>query len=451
MVPCRKALRLFVLILVCGVGSAVAAAQQVVTVSPGQLHRSSLVQGMSPTFSWGAVSKARHYELIVYAVEDDGLAFDQPVLSVRLPGSATSWTPDAEDGLTPGMSYAWFIRADVGGRATEWSRARRFELSKSPTPAEVASALDVLRRYGASRDSSVGEGANRAVVGDRTSTAASIEETPAEVPDKAARSPLLTPQFAVSKTGDVVGSSFTGSFAGDGAGLFNLPAASDLICVGCVGSTDLATGSVASIDVLDNSISGVDILNSSITGADVATSSLDATDIQDEPGVASIIAAAGMGIEPGSGVTVLASRTISVPASGFVLVIASGQFRLDHTTGLESQITLGVSDTSTSFPSNQDVIQEIPSSAPSGSYTIPGTCHGLFQVAAGSRTFYFLGRRDSGIGHDIADIQLSLIYFSTSRGTVTPTALPPTVEDLLTAGLCADGRPPDEESCRVDR
>jgi len=82
----------------------------------------------------------------------------------------------------------------------------------------------------------------------------------------------------------------------------------------------------------------------------------------------------------------------------------------------------GVSDNSSSFEDNQAIWVGLPYQLPGGSYWLPVTVHGLFEVSsAGDHTFYFLGSEHIASGTDnwVQDIQFSLVYFPTAYGTVT--------------------------------
>lgn len=148
--------------------------------------------------------------------------------------------------------------------------------------------------------------------------------------------------------------------------------------------------------------------------------SIASTEMLDEPGVASETEGTATITLDGTTQTLL-SRSITAPAAGFVLAIASAQANCSHTNGATSSCTFGVSDTAGSLPTNQDVAFSIPSVLPtSASYSQLVAVHGLFQVAAGSSTFLFIGDESTG-AWTVNDLQLSLIYFPTNYGTVTPT------------------------------
>ncbi len=126
----------------------------------------------------------------------------------------------------------------------------------------------------------------------------------------------------------------------------------------------------------------------------------------------------------GSTVSSVASRTINCPAAGYVLAIASTDVYLNHVAGNPTWVQVGASDESTALPSSQDLVAQIPFSAPTGLYTIPLTSHGLFSVSAGNNTFHIAGKIGSVSGSaSVSNRQLTLVYLETSYGTVSPTVL----------------------------
>lgn len=143
------------------------------------------------------------------------------------------------------------------------------------------------------------------------------------------------------------------------------------------------------------------------------------SELLDEPGVASNI---GSGFILGGSVEVLLFRSIVCPISGYVLVLGTCEASFSHTNGTTSNARFGVSNANNSFPSNQDVELRVSSLAPSAAYNFPVTVHGLFQVNAGTNTLYFLAQELNG-DFSVFDSQLSLIFFPTAYGTVTPTQI----------------------------
>ena len=128
------------------------------TVSPGALDRLAGVESRCPTFSWGEDDSAAVYDLVAYLLPENTaqeveFTAETEVLNTSVVGSATSWTPSAEQCFAPGGRYVWFVRSvtaivdDQVIEAGEWSAGRYFEVPAGPTPDELARALDVLKRW----------------------------------------------------------------------------------------------------------------------------------------------------------------------------------------------------------------------------------------------------------------------------------------------------------------
>jgi hypothetical protein len=151
-------------------------------------------------------------------------------------------------------------------------------------------------------------------------------------------------------------------------------------------------------------------------------SSVSSIEIENEAGVASYEeGAAGIYLDSAPTITTIASQSILVPTSGYVLVIATCQARIDHdVVGEPMSANFGVSDDSGVFPTNQDVTLSLDADLPTGLYDFPVTCTGLFEVSTGTHTFYFLGTETDGL-YMAYDRQLSLVFIPTAYGTVEPT------------------------------
>jgi hypothetical protein len=164
-------------------------------------------------------------------------------------------------------------------------------------------------------------------------------------------------------------------------------------------------------------------LDADLTGTGAAVLPSDAIsdfEIDDEPGVASDTAYAITSLFLSGAPQNISSRTITVPTSGYVLVIGTCQATVTHTTATLSNAFFGTSDVSVSFPPNQDVFVQIDDGLPSGNYYYAITVHGLYSVNAGANTFYFVA--DEGTGSwSVADIQFTLAFFPTAYGIVNPT------------------------------
>jgi hypothetical protein len=158
--------------------------------------------------------------------------------------------------------------------------------------------------------------------------------------------------------------------------------------------------------------------NSSVALPQDAISSYE---IYDEPGGASYTEGFAA-VTITSDYTTIGSQSIQAPANGYVLVIASCQGQFNHVSGTTTSFTFGVSDTYGSFPENQDLLFQLPSTAASGIYSYPITCSGFFEVLTGVHTFRFIGRQGSGAGSAI-DVQLTAVFIPSAYGTVEPTAV----------------------------
>ncbi len=115
------------------------------TVSPGSADRLSLIADRCPTFSWGGVTDAGGYELVVYRVAD-GAAAVEAVREV-FPGSVFSWTPDLDRCLAAGGQYAWSVRALADRGASDWSAPALVKVAAPPGELEFLEALAVVQRY----------------------------------------------------------------------------------------------------------------------------------------------------------------------------------------------------------------------------------------------------------------------------------------------------------------
>ncbi|UBM57361.1 hypothetical protein LAG90_11080 [Marinilongibacter aquaticus] len=113
------------------------------------------------------------------------------------------------------------------------------------------------------------------------------------------------------------------------------------------------------------------------------------------------------------------SRTINNPSDGYVLVLASGRFEVNHALGTKSEISFGVSTDSTSLPPAQDLDLSLPPNSPSGIYYLPFSSHSIFPVSEGVETFYLVSDKGALSDIDAADITISCIFFPTKYGTVS--------------------------------
>lgn len=182
------------------------------------------------------------------------------------------------------------------------------------------------------------------------------------------------------------------------------------------------TGSVRSA-TFDMSSSG----NASVL---LPTDAISAVETLDEPGVASINQSVTTALD--GTVQTLLQRSITVPTAGYCLVMGSVEAQAIHSNGLATTALFGVSDVVGVLPSTQDFNLTLPTSAPTGTFVLPVTVHGLFSVNAGPNTFYLLGDETSG-SLQFSDVQLSIVYIPTAYGTVTSSLTSGSDGDFLRA------------------
>lgn len=164
-------------------------------------------------------------------------------------------------------------------------------------------------------------------------------------------------------------------------------------------------------------------LNSHVTGDPsviIPNDSINATEILNEVGAAEVADSSGTVLTEGlAAIDVLNSVTISAPADGYVLVLASAEFTVSHISGTSSSINIGVSSSPVSFANNTDLELNVPSGAPNGIYEYPITTHAIFPASQGLNTYYFLADKNylNG-GVQVLDRQLSAIYIPTAYGSL---------------------------------
>lgn len=126
--------------------------------------------------------------------------------------------------------------------------------------------------------------------------------------------------------------------------------ATDVICTGCVDSTDIADGTVKTQDlanksvngakVQNGSLTGADVQNSGLTGADISPNSVPSTDLSNEAGVDSN--GGNQIVALSTTATTVRVVTITAPSAGRVIVNASGYFRYSPSGTARCSITTGV-------------------------------------------------------------------------------------------------------------
>lgn len=161
-----------------------------------------------------------------------------------------------------------------------------------------------------------------------------------------------------------------------------------------------------------------------VTGTNSVTlpgNAISAPEIADEPGVAANRSDVIVSLDSTIGYQTVLARTINAPTAGYVVAIASGYASVNHSSGTPSSAFFGLSLSSSSVPSAQDVDLVLPAPLPSGLYSFPLATNEVFAVPAGATTVYFLMDRGTATGGvtGIADHKLSLIFIPTAYGSLT--------------------------------
>lgn len=152
----------------------------------------------------------------------------------------------------------------------------------------------------------------------------------------------------------------------------------------------------------------------------LATDAVNSVEMFNEPGIAHNRTSAVT--LPTGALGSMISRTITVPAAGYVLVLFDGDTALTHVNGALSWVEWVIDDVAGGTGSgNDDMLHLIPSGAASGGYDFATSSHAVFSVpAAGSYTYHVNMVRVGGSAATLHDGQLTVIYFPTAYGTVNP-------------------------------
>ena len=195
-------------------------------------------------------------------------------------------------------------------------------------------------------------------------------------------------QLRLNKESGAAGVVFTGGTTTDGS-TFNMRNAAGAVTVSA--DADL-TGNTAFV-APQNSISAAEVL--------------------DEPGLAYVTAPGEVTLS--SSISTLTSRSLTVPTSGYILVLATMFFRVQHTTGNSTVIFYDAPNVPGTFVDGDWLLWE--SGLPTGTRIITQTIHRIYTVGAGTHTFYVTARVSSGAAV-IGDIRLTPIFIPTAYGTI---------------------------------
>lgn len=181
---------------------------------------------------------------------------------------------------------------------------------------------------------------------------------------------------------------------------------------------DIATNGVNSAEIASNAVGTSEIDNLSILNVDVANDEITAAKLADEAGVAQTVTSVTFNISTTA--SNVSSRTMTLPASGYVLVMATAEARVSHVNGTGSGVEFGVNDGSAALTPDQRKRWYISANAPTGTYRAILSSQKIFQSNSGNRTFYAVADKTGGVNNFFfTDITLSMAYFPTTYGGVS--------------------------------
>lgn len=124
--------------------------------------------------------------------------------------------------------------------------------------------------------------------------------------------------------------------------------------------------------------------------------------------------------------TTIISRSITVPAPGHVIVLATCNVDVVRNASVLGTLIMGVSDASNSMPGRHRTLIQLPGTAfVSGRYFFTGVSHGVFEVDEPGQYTYYFNASSSGFGSPgISNPNLTLIYVPTVYGDVAQSAGP---------------------------
>ncbi|HQV31541.1 MAG TPA: hypothetical protein PKV71_06680, partial [Calditrichia bacterium] len=115
----------------------------------------------------------------------------------------------------------------------------------------------------------------------------------------------------------------------------------------------------------------------------------------------------------------ITNRRLSIPADGYLLVIATCETRINHR-GTTIDFLLGLSDINGTLYTNQDLQYYFAAEQLLGAQIFPSTIHMLIPVKQGNTIIYFFSNLTAGAGDvQIGDVNFSMAYFPTAYGSVT--------------------------------
>jgi hypothetical protein len=183
----------------------------------------------------------------------------------------------------------------------------------------------------------------------------------------------------------------------------------------------VANGSVTAAAIATGAVTTSQILDGTVTGTDVASGTLTSANSLDEPGLSSSYSGTFVYPPVGGAITATDSVDITLPAPGYVYVVAAGYMQLYHTNGTPTRVDLYLNTSSTS-PSSGNVMGLVPAINGTGIHGIPFTVTKVFsETTAGAKRYYLLCAYSFGSNSstNIPSVTTTALYFPTLRGTAS--------------------------------
>lgn len=174
----------------------------------------------------------------------------------------------------------------------------------------------------------------------------------------------------------------------------------------------------------------------------IPTNAIESLEILDEPGLATVIPESTA--LSNNDLMVVAQRTITPPANGYVLLLASGIYNARPRTTTYAVAVIGLSDSRNGFASTSRLtIRVPPGGVPDDNLpapNLPYALHTVYPVTANQpRTFYLLAQGGSSRISSLAFTQMTAVFIPTAYGSVSePGAVSPRAENRDGASPAGD-------------
>jgi hypothetical protein len=175
-----------------------------------------------------------------------------------------------------------------------------------------------------------------------------------------------------------------------------------------IDASQLIIGTLAKERLPKHAIDSTNIVDASITSQQIL----------DAPGVSHSFNSL---VSLNSTLKVIDSAYVVVPSWGYVLVLASGWFYDNHTTGLTVNAEVSVSGSRIMHDDYYSARFDVGASAPAGHTTEDFVIQRLITVGPGPVKLYFLGNMIAGTEFpNVQDVHINTLFFPKSYGEVDP-------------------------------